>query len=126
MITNPGLKFSAIVKECAQQLEAELLRLSKEEARCQEYAARKPESVMHIKAWQESIDQSRDRIEYLAEAITEAFPLLLQAEANRRFLKGREYEKNTHSPFVSFYRSDQHKEAERHYSIANQRYIDNI
>lgn len=126
MISNPGLKLSNLIKICATRLEAEMLNISKEQARLEDYKARNPEKILQINSWQETINSRADNIEYLQEAITDAFPVLIQAEADRRFLKGREYEKNGTSKLVSWFKNDGHKEAERYYSIANQRLTDNI
>lgn len=126
MITNPGLKLSNLIKICAAKLEAEMLNISKEQTRLEDYKARNPDKVLQINSWQEMLNSRADNIEYLQEAITDAFPVLIQAESDRRFLKGREFEKRSGSPLVSWFKNDQHKEAERHYSKANQFYKDNI
>lgn len=125
MITNPGIKLANLIRICADKCEAEMLNIAKEQSRLEEYKARNPDKVLQLNAWQEAINNRADNIEYLQEAIVDVFPLLIAAEGDRRFRKGRE-QQQTGSSLVSWYKNDQHKEAERHYSIANQKLKDNI
>lgn len=125
MITNPAGKFYALVKICTQMLDEDLAQLESDRIRLAEYRQSKPGNVMQIQAWQEKLDKRLQHIETMREAITEHFPALLEAEGKRRFFKGREAERSDKAP-RSWFKSENEKEAARHYSIARQRLIDNV
>lgn len=127
VIVNPYGKFSALIVECKKICESKINRLAKAQTRLEEYREKNPDNVLRLNAWQKELNDEAEETEYLIEAISEVFPALFEAESKRKFLKGREFEKNGgNSPFVSVFRDENHKEAVRLYSIANQRLQDNI
>lgn len=123
---NPVNTFYQLVKLCSAKLEDDMVNIAKEQERLEAYKAKNPTNVLQINSWQEVINSKVDVNEYLQECITEHFPACFDAEAKRKFLKGREFEKNDSSTFTTYYKNNQHKEAIRHYSIAEQRLKDNI
>ncbi len=126
-ITNPYGKMMALVNLCLDKLDIELNNVSKEQARLNDYKAKNPDKVLQINSWQESLNSRVDTIEYLAEAMQESFPALFEAEGQRRFLKGREFEKKADRPqSFTWFKNENQKEAFRHYSVAEQRLKDNI
>ena len=125
VITNPGTKFYNLIAICSNKLQSELVNIAKEQERLNKYKASNPEKIMQINAWQELINSRADNIEYLQDSIIEFFPQLFEAEGQRRFLKGREFENNKSSR-PSFWMNDKQKEAYRAQSITEQRIKDNI
>jgi len=123
---NPANTFYQLVKLCRSKLDEDMVNIAKEQERLEAYKTKNPTNVLAINSWQELINSKVDVNEYLLECITEHFPACFEAESKRKFLKGRQFEKEDTSPLVTFYRSNQEKEAARHYSIAKQRLIDNI
>lgn len=123
---NPANTFYQLVKLCRSKLDEDMVNIAKEQERLEAYKAKNPTNVLAINSWQELINSKVDVNEYLLECITEHFPACFEAESKRKFLKGREFEKNDTSTFTTYYKNDQHKEAIRHYSIAKQRLTDNI
>lgn len=125
VITNPGTKFYNLIAICDNKLQSELVNIAKEQERLNQYKARNPDKIMQINAWQELINSRVDNVEYLQDSIIELFPQLFEAEGQRRFLKGREFENNKNNK-PSFWMNEKQKEAYRAQSITEQRIKDNI